>query len=176
VNQELSGVLLLKTIILVSTIDSNAATSAICCVLALLDLYMPKSGYDITKFNHYVKSQMLVLTARGEQSQDLVTNLFKAYCTVKEAEFCTYIKNKESNHEDSLIQLNYETLLDLADNRYKILKAQGRWNAPSQEEEKIIALEAKLKQFETKRAPYKQRYQTDKKAYAPNKGNEKGKD
>ena len=35
-------------------------------------------------------------------------------------------------------------LMSLADNKYKTLKVKGTWNAPSQEEEKILALKTEI--------------------------------
>ncbi len=143
------GVLLLKTIIQQSHIDTNATTSAIRHALATLDTYMPVVSYDITKFNQYVRTQLEALQARGETTHDLTTNLFRAFLTVKDKDFKEYIKRKESDYEENNERLEPEKLMSLAENRYKIRKLRGIWNAPSPEDEKIIALEAKLKQLET---------------------------
>lgn len=145
------GVLLLKTIIQQSHIDTNATTSAIRYALATLDSsYMPVVSYDITKFNQYVRTQLEALQARGETTHDLTTNLFRAYLTVKDRDFKEYIKRKESDYEENNERLEPEKLMNLAENRFKIRKLRGIWNAPSLEDEKIIALEAKLKQMEVK--------------------------
>ena len=146
------GVLLLKTIIQQSHIDTNATTSAIRHALATLDSYMPVVSYDITKFNQYVRTQLEALQARGETTHDLTTNLFRAYLTVKDKDFKEYIKRKESDYEENSERLEPEMLMSFAENRYKIRKLRGIWNAPSPEDEKIIALEAKLKQMEGKQA------------------------
>jgi hypothetical protein len=150
-----SGILLLKVIITESTIDTNATTSAIRRSLATLDDYMPTIGYDISKFNRYVKSQVEALKARGKESHDLTTNLFRAYLTVKDKEFKAYIALKESDHEENNIELEYEHLMTLAENKFKIRKIRGTWNAPSREEEKTVALEAKLKRLESKPPDFK---------------------
>ena len=39
----------------------------------------------------------------------------------------------------------HETLMNLANEKIKFMKDEGTWNAPSKEEEQILALEAKLK-------------------------------
>jgi len=41
--------------------------------------------------------------------------------------------------------LFHETLMNLANEKIKSMKKEGTWNAPSKEEEQILALEAKLK-------------------------------
>lgn len=145
------GVLLLKTIIQQSHIDTNATTSAIRHALATLDSYMPVVSYDITKFNQYVRTQLEALQARGETTHDLTTNLFRAYLTVKDKDFKEYIKRKESDYEENNERLEPEKLMSFAENRFKIRKLRGIWNAPSPEDEKIIALEAKLKRMENKK-------------------------
>jgi len=41
--------------------------------------------------------------------------------------------------------LFHDTLMNLAKEKFKPMKDGGTWNAPSKEEEQILALEAKLK-------------------------------
>ena len=43
------------------------------------------------------------------------------------------------------------TLMSLADNKYKTLKIKRTWNAPSQEEEKILALKTEIKKLKRSR-------------------------
>ena len=47
--------------------------------LSNLDEYLIETDNDILKFNNHVRMLMDSLTARGETTQDLLTNLFKAY-------------------------------------------------------------------------------------------------
>ena len=54
---------------------------------------------------------------------------------------------KEEDYEDGT-PITPQTLMELADNRFKVLKQKGVWNAPSPEEEKILALEAKIQKLE----------------------------
>mmetsp|Transcript_8639 Transcript_8639/g.17704 ORF Transcript_8639/g.17704 Transcript_8639/m.17704 type:complete len:97 (-) Transcript_8639:3298-3588(-) len=78
---------------------------------------------------------------------NLLTNLFRAYKTVKDKEFLRYIKQKEqSDYEDGDIKdLTPQKLMSLAKNKYnKLLTDKGVWNAPSEEEEKIIALQTEV--------------------------------
>jgi hypothetical protein len=72
-------------------IDSIATTNTIRESLSSLDKWIADSGTDITKFNAFVLSQLDALKARGEQSQDIMVKLFKAYISVKDKEFLTYI-------------------------------------------------------------------------------------
>jgi hypothetical protein len=139
-----SGTLLLKVIIRESHIDTNATTSNIRTKLSSLDTYIHTIGQDITKLNTHVKLLIGSLQARGETTQDLLTNLFKGYMECSDKEFVGYIKRKHETYEEGN-DIEPDALMKLADTKYKILKEAGRWNAPSAEEEKILALEAQIK-------------------------------
>ena len=115
--------------------------------LASLDEYMPSVGDDITKFNQYVCAQIELLKARGCETHDLTVNLFKAYATVKDSKFREYIAQKESEYEENNEDLAYDKLMLFAENKFKIRKVRNQWNAPTPEEEKIIALEAYIKKM-----------------------------
>jgi len=43
----------------------------------------------------YVKDLIDLLTARGETTQDLLANVFKAYKAVNDQDFATYISQEE---------------------------------------------------------------------------------
>ena len=116
--------------------------------LASLDEYMPTVGDDITKFNEFVEEQVALLRARGCETHDLTVNLFKAYAMVKDSKFREYISQKESEYEETNEELPYKKLMLFAENKFKIRKVRHQWNAPTQEEEKIIALEAYIKKID----------------------------
>ena len=72
-----SGILLLKIIIRESHLDTNATTNSIRTQLSNLDEYITTIGCDIIKFNEHVKRLLEQLNARGGETHDLLTNLFK---------------------------------------------------------------------------------------------------
>ena len=74
-----SGNLLLKVLIRESYLDTNATTSGIRRKLANIHNYLPTVGHEISLLNMYVKKKVYSLRARGEQTIDLLMNLFKAY-------------------------------------------------------------------------------------------------
>jgi hypothetical protein len=149
VNGMPSGNLLLKVIIRESHLDTNATISTIRTNLSNLDTYMLKIGGDITKFNTYVKELIESLTARGEVTTDLLINLFKGYLAVEDKTFNAYILKKKEVYEEGGDQ-DEDTLMLLAKNKFTLLKDAGRYNMPSAEEEKILALQAELKQVSKK--------------------------
>ena len=149
-----SGVLLLKVIVRESHIDSNATASLIRTQLARLDSYISDVGNDITKFNAHVKLLMQGLRARGETSTDLLVNLFTGYKSASDQEFIKYIKEKESRYEEGRAideqghPFTADALMELAQNKYKILVDKDEWEAPSKEEKNIVALETKFTRLE----------------------------
>ena len=143
VNQRYSGNLLLKIVIRESHLDSNATTTSIRESLSSLDVYILTIQCDIVKFNGYVKLMVDSLAARGETTTDLLVNLFKAYTNVSDKVFVSYMGRKKELHEEGA-NLSLDEVMTLAANKYKQLKDLETWNAPSPEEEKIMALEARI--------------------------------
>jgi hypothetical protein len=140
-----SGNLLLKIIIRESHLDTNATISTIRTNLSNLDTYMLTIGGDITKFNTYVKELVESLTARGETTTDLLINLFKGYLAVEDKTFHLYVLRKQEEYNEGGTPTE-DSLMSLAKNKFTLLKDAGRYNMPSAEEEKILALQAELKQ------------------------------
>jgi len=92
------GAAYLKVIIREAQIDTRATVLHLRGKLSSLDTYISTISFDIVKFNEYVKDLMDSLTARGETTHDLLANLFKAYKSVKDCDFTTYIKKKEGEY------------------------------------------------------------------------------
>ena len=88
INRYTSGNLFLKVVIRECHLDTNATVASIRQRLASLDTYLPTIDYDIGKLNMYVKTLMDQLTARGETSTDLLSNLFTRYLAAKDIPGC----------------------------------------------------------------------------------------
>jgi hypothetical protein len=134
---------LLKVVIRESHIDTYAPIGHIRTRLSCLDTYISTIGNDIVKFNQHVNTLIEGLSSRGETTHDLLTNLFKGYKAASDRQFVEYIKKKEDEYDEGT-NIIPTTLMTLAANKYKILKEKNKWEAPSPEEEKILALEAKI--------------------------------
>ena len=152
-----SGNLLLKVIIRESHLDTNATTQSIRMKLSNLDDYMIKISSDITKFNSYVKILIRSLEARGQKSEALLTHLFKGYLAASDKAFVRYINDKKDKYEEGK-SLSSDKLMQLADNKYRLLKEREEWDAPSPEEEKIMALEAAVQKLSKKRKNEPKKY------------------
>jgi hypothetical protein len=143
-----SGNLLLKIIIRESHLDTNATTSSIRTKLSSLDVYIMTIGCNITKFNGHVKLLTDGLAARGQVTNDLLVFLFKGYGAVPDMEFKSYIKRKKENHEEG-DSIPAENLMLLADAKYKLqVESPEGWGVANPQEEKIIALEARIKRMD----------------------------
>ena len=92
-----SGPVLLKVIIMVSHVDTRATITSVRTKLSSLDHAMREHDSDIEAFNDYILGFVSKLHARGQQTQDLLVNLFKGYkaCS-KDAEFVDYIKRRKT--------------------------------------------------------------------------------
>ena len=101
-------------------------------------------GSDIGKFNFHVQTLMGSLTARGETSTDLLTNLFKGYAKCSGKTFVAYMACKQEDYKDGK-DTTPEQTMQTADNRFKNQKLKNKWNFPSVEEENILALQAEVK-------------------------------
>jgi len=86
------------------------------------------------------------MNTRGETTHDLLANLFKAYKSVKDCDFTAYIKKKEDEYEEGE-DVNVNMLMLQASNKYKTMFVNQTWNAPSPEEEKILALESQIQKL-----------------------------
>ena len=135
-----------------SYLDSNATTKFIQESLSNLDDYMIKVNSDIEKFNEHVEDLMDSLTARGEESQDLLANLFKAYAACEDGNFRDYMELKESSFDEGQA-FTAEQLMQLAMDKYAILKHKNKWMAQSEEQKKIVALEAQVLKLQKTKAP-----------------------
>ena len=146
-----SGPVLLKLIIMVSHVDTRATITSVRTKLSSLDQAMRDHESNIELFNDYVISQVSKLHARGEQTQDLLVNLFKGYKACKDAEFVDYIKKKEDLYEEGG-QVEYQQLMDWALNKYKTRKESDQWCQRTTEEETIIALQSQVKSLMSKKS------------------------
>ena len=165
-----SGNLLLKVLIRECHLDTHATVGGIRNRLSTLDTYLPTIGYNITKFNMYVKNLVDQLRARGEYTNDLLVNLFKGYLSATDKSFTTYIDKKLEAYEEGQ-DMTADQLMLWARNKYDLLRDKGTWNAPTEQEEKIIALQAQVKEMAKKLSTKKSK--TTNKSTSQNKSDSK---
>ena len=148
-----SGIILLKIIIRESHLDTNTTKNSIRTQLSNLNEYITTIGCDIVKFNKHVKRLLEQLNASGVETHNLLTNLFKAYVSVKDARFVDYDTEKLSRYEEGEL-MEADQLMTLKANKYKNMMIQNQWEAPSPHDATIQALQSKVEklQQELKRA------------------------
>ena len=145
-----SGVALLKVIIEMSHIDTNATARILKEKLAMLPKAMVDVDYNVESFNMYVTKQVRGLAARGIDPPDLLGNLFSGYKAAVDRDFVDWVKRKSQDY-DAGEDLQPELFMKLAQNMYQTAIEDGTWNAPSPEQSKIIAMEAEIASLRKKK-------------------------
>ena len=144
-----SGLCFLTVIIRESHLDTNATTGMIRTKLSNVDSYIQVVGNDVTKFNGYVKTLLDTLASRGETTQDPLTNLFKGYGSCSDKTFVEYIAKTQDEYDEEK-PFTPARLMQLADRKYRTMKEKEIWEALSETDEKILALEARLENYKKK--------------------------
>jgi hypothetical protein len=101
---------------------------------------------DISKFNAYVKTQVIALEARGETTTDLLVNVFKGYETAQDSEFALFIKRKKDAYDEGG-DITVTSLVDAAENKFRTRVLIKTWSVPTKEQEQILALTAQVHQL-----------------------------
>lgn len=166
-----SGAALLRVVIRESIVDTNATLRHLREQLTKLDQYALRVNGDIEKLNQYAQDVLNSLTARGATTQDMIPNLFKAYEAVPDKTFRAYILKKKDDFDEGA-EMTAQSLMKLAENKYRMLVGDGQWQAPDEQAERIIALEAQLKQMKKQ----KPKADSGPKGKSPTNRDGKGKD
>ncbi len=149
IDDTLDGPCFLKTIIMTTHTDTHATVMHIRHRLSNLDQYMIKVDSKVDIFNRYVKVQRDELAARGETTHDLLMNLFKGYEATSDQAFRSYISKKRDTYEEDG-NMTVDQLMTLAENKFHALVESNKWNAPTKEQEQILALSAEVKALKGK--------------------------
>jgi hypothetical protein len=145
------GPSLLKVIVTISHVDTRAQAGYIRQCLARLSITIltPEYNCDIQKLNEYVVVLEEGLAARGEASQDTMMNVQAAYMACKDADFVRHAKDEYGKWEQGAT-MSLKEYMASALTKYKTLKMKGMWEAPSPEQEQIIALTAAVTSLKSK--------------------------
>jgi hypothetical protein len=140
------GPLLLKIIVSKAHVDSRATASCICKSICELDDMMLQLDSNVMKFNACVKMQVATLSARGETTNDLLMNLFKAHEVADDADFKDFVKRKENEHEEGK-DVDVDNLMEDAVAKHNARNLKKEWSAPTKEQDQILALTARVEQL-----------------------------
>jgi hypothetical protein len=138
-----SGIMLFKLLMRKANTDTRATASQLRENLTNLESYMSTIDWNIELFNQHVKVNCDGLTTRGESSDDLTVNLFKAYLCVTDRDFVRYMRNKKDACDDG-DDFTVEQLLIMSLIKFQIIKDSGNCNSLSPEQEQIVALASEV--------------------------------
>lgn len=172
-----NGPCFLRVLIRNTTVDTRSTVYHIRENLNNLETHIVEITYDIEAFNLYVTHQVEQLAARGESSSDLLINLFGAYLSVPDRKFVEYIE-KQKDRFDEGEDISPKKLMQVALTKYKDRTRAGKWQAPSHEEEQIMALTAQIKDLKDSKSTGKENRDTSNAKAAgskSNRGRNKGK-
>ena len=150
----LSGNLLLKVVLMKSTVDNRSGAFAIRMKLSDLSSLIVKLDYNIEKFNQQVKRFMEDLSRRGETSDDVDHHIIKAFRTVPVKEFSNFtdrLKDDYDNLDDDDTRRTPQYLMDKAENKFKILVNEGTWDATMKDKDELMAIKAELRKLTNQR-------------------------
>ncbi len=141
-----------KTIMSLSTLDGNATVTALRANLHELMQYAIKQNGNIDEIHTYFNQNYVQLKARGQSVDDVHTILFKAYLQgVPDATFHDYMSRLQDDWMDQtgdMRDATHEDIMKKAKAKYDMLVNSGKWGVKSPDQEKIIALEAQLKDLQ----------------------------
>jgi hypothetical protein len=127
-----------------ATINSVTTTKTLRSNLRELPTYCSTINEDIKLPHSYFDTNYTQIIAHGATVDDPVNILFSAYMVIPCHNFRSYIKHKQDAYTDGTLTLTHEELIILATNMFNLLKQEGTWGAKSPDEDKIIAMQAKL--------------------------------
>ena len=150
-----------------SHLDTDATAETVRRKLMKSHEKMVEMECNVEQYNTYIDTLCERLHQKNATTSDLTTYLFCAYERVSDKNFVRYITNLKDLHQDGTKTLSAETLMDLALKRYNLLREADAWNAPEESEEKIMALEADLKETRKDLKNMKKAYAASNKAKKP---------
>ena len=151
----LSGNLLLKVVLMKTSVDNRSGAFAIRMKLSELTGLIEKLDYNIEKFNQQVKRFMEDLSRRGETSDDVDHHIIRAFRTVPVKEFSNFVdrmKDDYDNMDDDDPHRTPQYLMDKAENKFKILVNEGTWDAKMKDQDEIMAIRAELEKLRNQKS------------------------
>jgi hypothetical protein len=137
----------LMTIIEMTYTNTKANITAARENLAGLAEYMESlADSNIEAFNEYVKEQLETLEAGGENTTELITNLFKGYARVKDDTFKEWVRIKKLEYNDGTYNINPNGVdfMNAARKHYKDLLLAKEWMKADDKQQSILALQTEI--------------------------------
>ena len=154
-----NGPAMFRIILQLVGIETTASIAVINAILRTMPTKMEELQSDIVKFNEFVTEQCNELNSRGQPPHDILHLLFEAYLTASNDEFKEYIRAKESAVYDGTMLIDYQDLMSVAEEKFKIMMIKGQWkthkktSAPTTDEH-IVALQAQVEALQAMQTKY----------------------
>ena len=147
VNDVIIAPLLYKTIMANAELDTMVTSAAIRLDLQQLEAKMIELQSNVKDFVEFVQRAIKKLKARGGtiNEEDLALNLMKAMKIVKDKSFREHFQRLDFEWMAGKQTVTAESILTEADTFYRVKVQNNTWGELSQEEEKIVAMEATFK-------------------------------
>jgi len=139
-----SGPVLLRAIIACTHIDTRAASERVLRDLENLGSVMIQVNSDIAAFNLYVEGKHAELRARGMTDPAATSHLLQGYEAAADEPFVAWIQRHHDNVDDGTATFTADQLMQMASRKYADMMANGTWARPNADQERIIALDAKV--------------------------------
>lgn len=143
-----AGPLLYKTIMRLSTLDSNATIKYLRANLRELPAFCARENGNIAKVHEYFNTNYSQLAARGCSCDDVETILFDTYMTaVPDATFQEYMRRNYDDWMDNkgdMKDAKHDVIMRLASQKYNSLVQLGHWGGTTKDQQHIVALQAQL--------------------------------
>jgi hypothetical protein len=150
VEGEKSGLMLLKTILEQSAVDSSIDPDVIRKELAHAYLKFKELKFDVRLFHDWVQQKLNALKQTGHTSTDVATHLLTAYRTSTDEKLRLYIDRLEDSARESGEYLQVKSLMNNVKMKYDALETSRRLEAVAKQDDQIVALKAQLKDLKKK--------------------------
>jgi hypothetical protein len=150
VEGEKSGLMLLKTILEQSAVDSSIDPDVIRKELAHAYLKFKELKYDVRLFHDWVQQKLNALRQTGHSSTDVATHLLTAYKTSNDEKLRLYIDRLEDSARESGQYLQVKSLMNNVKMKYDALETSQRLEAVAKQDDQIVALKAQIRDLKKK--------------------------
>ena len=138
----------LMALIEACVVKTKATATQLRLKIASATALMEEAEFNITAFDHNIKSLINDLSAHGERTEDLFAHLTKAFKAVPDTEFHAYISSKIDAHNDGSEPMTADQLMDKAKNKCEEMEEAKVWSPkPSKEAAQLVTLTAQLQQI-----------------------------
>ena len=133
-------------------VGTTASISVLRSQLQDLSKSLKDNGQNIKEFHADVKTKITKLKSYGEEVNDLVHNLFKAYLTAKDSEFTRAIKDERRDFLLGKKNITAEELMVFAETLYSLMVEEDSWGTHQDQEEQIVALTTEIRLLKSQAA------------------------